>query len=84
LILSGQAEDGLLLNGALGGIWAVLAARQPPARSLRPRTRDPRRVPPARGFLLRAQVQGEPNSSASMSRAPCRMWITSICSGCRR
>jgi hypothetical protein len=31
LILSGQAEDGMLLNGSLGGIWAVLAARQPHA-----------------------------------------------------
>jgi hypothetical protein len=67
-----------------GGIWAVMAASQPPARSVRPATRNPCLVLPARGFLQRAQVQGEPNNSASMSRAPCRMWITSICSGCRR
>jgi hypothetical protein len=37
LILSGQAEDGLLLDGALGGIWAVLAARQPLPAPFAPR-----------------------------------------------
>jgi hypothetical protein len=84
LILSGQAEDGMHLNGSLGGIWVVLAARQPPARSVSPTPRDSWRMPPARGFLLRAMVQGEPNNSTSMSRAPCRTWMTSICSGCRR
>ena len=67
-----------------GGIWAVMAASQPPARSVRPATRNPCLVLPARSFLRRTQFQGEPNSSASMSRAPCRTWMTSICSGCRR
>jgi len=86
LILSGQAEDGMRLNGSLGGIWAVLAARQPPARSVRPTPRDPCRWAFGTGvpFLLLALVYGEPNNSASISRAPCRTWMTSICSGCRR
>jgi len=50
LILSGQAEDGMRLNGALGGIMG--GADGP--------------------------------STPCPLRAPCKTWMTSICSGCRR